>query len=702
MRVLLRFVFLVLLLIFVASASAQDAASYTWEAGSLTLTYPAAWNAPLPGEQNGQPVLELAQVLVETPLEDRPPGIPVIQFALMTGAFPEDGNLLPFLSSALSALNIDAADTTEEATFLGEVVQQLTGTSGDRQLFGIARAAPVGINDVLVISGRAADTQRSDFMAIFDLVAESASIVDDDNGAGFAESEDSPVYGVLWQTQRTQADGADAFLNLIGLSYTPTNHLYTFERDLGVVQLDAATGAVLAVFPNEHITEPADLAAASDGTVYVADTACACVFILGADGVWRDLPAAEAEEAFEPQDNPGVITGFHEGAPEHLTVGPDGTLYATQITTTSTISVLVFANGERIREIRFDDSWFEQPLLAAAPTGQIYALTQFGELVDLADARQINVLGPLANQLNDLAVAPDGNLVIATQDQGVLILTAEGEFVSQPGVLVPNSPLPGEIVAPGGVAVDAAGRLYIADSDGTFGAITAMSTSVAPNRLGSMTLTPGLGVQGVINEQSPQQSWVYSGASGQRITITAVDNTGELDLALRLIDPNGAEAAYNDDHISQSIANFTDAQIDDLLLAADGQYLVVVERISGEGTYSLGLSLTGALSFDAGGVARAAGELGPAFPEALWEWNGSAGDVLTITMEAASGDLDPLLRIVGPDGSILAENDDADDSALGTNAQLVGVSLPVDGVYQLQAARFDGAGSYRLTIVSTS
>jgi hypothetical protein len=108
------------------------------------------------------------------------------------------------------------------------------------------------------------------------------------------------------------------------------------------------------------------------------------------------------------------------------------------------------------------------------------------------------------------------------------------------------------------------------------------------------------------------------------------------------------------------------------------------------------------LSVDASGVARATGELDIAFPEALWEINGSAGQVLTITLEATSGDLDPLLRLIAPDGSVIAENDDAEDSALGTNAQIVGVSLPADGLYRLQAARFDGAGGYALTIVSTS
>ena len=112
--------------------------------------------------------------------------------------------------------------------------------------------------------------------------------------------------------------------------------------------------------------------------------------------------------------------------------------------------------------------------------------------------------------------------------------------------------------------------------------------------------------------------------------------------------------------------------------------------------------MTQALSFDANGVARVTGELDAAFPDALWEFNGSAGQVLTITLETASGDLDPLIRLLGSDGTVVAENDDAEDSALGTSAQVVGLSLTADGVYRVQATRFDGSGGYTLTVVSTS
>jgi hypothetical protein len=356
--------------------------------------------------------------------------------------------------------------------------------------------------------------------------------------------------------------------------------------------------------------------------------------------------------------------------------------------------------------IPFGENLFEQPLLGTSQSGQIYALTQFGELLELTggEAVQVSTFDSITELINDLAITPQGNLAVATRNQGILIFTPEGEFVDQPGSIVPNFPLPGEMVAPVGITVDPEGNLYFADSDGTFGAITAMSTAIAPNRLGSTNLVVGLGVQGILNEQTAQQQWLYMGTAGERVTITAIDpsGTGTLDLALHLLDPNGAAVAFNDDHESPDMINFTDAQIQDYTLPVSGQYIVVAERVEGEGTYSLGLSLTRTLTFDSSGIARTTGELSAVFPTEILEFSGSVGQTLTLTMEAASGDLDPVLRLIGPNGDLMAENDDADDRALGTSAQLTGINLPADGTYRLEAARFDGAGRYNLMVVRTS
>jgi len=181
-----------------------------------------------------------------------------------------------------------------------------------------------------------------------------------------------------------------------------------------------------------------------------------------------------------------------------------------------------------------------------------------------------------------------------------------------------------------------------------------------------------------------------------------VDNSGiELDLALRLLAPDGTEIAFNDDHESQDLIGATDAQIADFPLAATGIYEVIVEQIEGESSYTMGLTLTRDITLDASGVTTVTGRLDAVFTTHILEFNGTAGQILTISLETTTGDLDPLLRLNAPDGSEIGFNDDADDPNMGTDAQLVNVQLPLDGIYRLDAARFDGSGSYNLTIMVT-
>jgi serine protease Do len=322
-------------------------------------------------------------------------------------------------------------------------------------------------------------------------------------------------------------------------------------------------------------------------------------------------------------------------------------------------------------------------------------------LLELADSQvtAVSALGPTASFITDLAMAADGNLILAAGDQGVFIMSAEGVVIDQPGTLVSDSPLPGELVMPVGVAVDATGSLYVADSDGTFGAITAMHSNVAPDRVGSASLIPGRAVQGALSAQATEQVWTYAATAGERITVTAIDNLGgALDLALRLLDSNSVEIAANDNHASLDILNPSDAQLVDVTLPAEGIYTILVEQMAGEGGYSLGLSLTQMLTLDATGSASASGELGMVLPVDTYEFSGATGQSLTITLEAIGGDLDPLLRLFGPDGGLVAENDDADDPALGTDSQIMNFTLSAAGLYRLEAARFEGAGRYRLTI----
>jgi len=74
----------------------------------------------------------------------------------------------------------------------------------------------------------------------------------------------------------------------------------------------------------------------------------------------------------------------------------------------------------------------------------------------------------------------------------------------------------------------------------------------------------------------------------------------------------------------------------------------------------------------------------------VWGWSycfsGTAGDVLTITMVATSGDLDTYLELSDSTGAVLTSNDDADKASSNS---LIEFTLPTTGNFSIYAGRYD-------------
>lgn len=656
------------------TAAQSSGVPYTWEAGGLTLEYPEGWDEPAPTEENGQQILRIAQIQSASP-ESRPPGVPIITLTLETLGGGGDLNLA--LQNSLTTLDIQASSSNPSTLAGGDAVEA-TGTNADGQLFGIGRATALADGSLLTIMGRSAAAQQDAFIEIFNAVADSISLGDVPQTAEIA-------YGVLWNTTRTGADGENAFLSLAGAAYAD-GKIYSADATVGVVVLDAESGAVTATFANENLISPADIAVGIDGTVYVTDVGCQCVLSLGIDGTWGES-----------------ISGFGLGAPISLAVMGDK-LYATDQKDEGL--ALRVIKGDDDNSIPLPAEMVAQPILTVDTAGKLWGLTPDGNLWGMETGSDTFTLASTIDLsstiVNDFAVDQDGNLVLATQGQGVLILTPTGEFVAQVGRIVANYPLAGELVSPRGIAT-ANGTLYVVDSDDSFGAVTAFSTTVTAGRVGSTILLPGVIVQGTLDENTVQQDWTFNGGEGQHVVIAAVDasGTGAFDVALRLIAPDGGEVATNDDNVNGDLPTPYDAEID-VVLATSGTYTVRVERVEGDGSYRLGVSLDQPFELNAEGATELSGVLADAIPVQRWVFQGKAGQVLTITMQAQSGTLDSLLRVLDSDNTVLDENDDAADSALGQNAQIVGVRLPRDGTYFLDARRFQGEGTYSIVIVITS
>lgn len=99
------------------------------------------------------------------------------------------------------------------------------------------------------------------------------------------------------------------------------------------------------------------------------------------------------------------------------------------------------------------------------------------------------------------------------------------------------------------------------------------------------------------------------------------------------------------------------------------------------------------------------GEISNAEYEQFYTFDAEAGDAVTITMEASSGDLDTYLRLEDAQGNIIAQNDDDDLGELNNfyDSAIRGVTIPETGMYTIVATRFSqevgtSEGSYTLVL----
>ncbi len=85
----------------------------------------------------------------------------------------------------------------------------------------------------------------------------------------------------------------------------------------------------------------------------------------------------------------------------------------------------------------------------------------------------------------------------------------------------------------------------------------------------------------------------------------------------------------------------------------------------------------------------------------VYVFDGQAGDVVTIGLQARNGTLDPVLYLLDAAGTQLAENDDAGTDT--TDALISEFTLPEDGRYIIIATHFGArygvtSGDYSLTL----
>ena len=657
-------VYVLVLLLFLTATPvfAQHYIAYAWTDANLALIYPEGWDAPVAAGDNSQWTLTLS---------DGDTTITLTVLPIST----QDASLRPTLEAQLAQVNLLPLQYTVDP-FYGRSGLRIDAVSADRQQIGMAQSGRLPDSRALLIVARAPEAARisfdDDLNAILNSLVFSARVL-----------PVMPTYHPLW----TSAPVGSA----LGLAVA-NDRLYMLDVAAGVRVIDTQTQNLIALYSYDHPAQPTSIAVDGAGIVYIGDTVCRCVRRMTPDGAWLD-----------------PVGSFGGGAPYSLAVAQDGTIYATDKTDSGYVLRILGEPRNRTVGLNFND--IAPPRVTVNSSGQVWVIEWLASLIDGSISAAVSRVSgdkPSAElqfwlqsrtpqTVTALASSADGDLILATTDQGVIFINANGEIVNQVADDLPSV-----------AAASPDGTLYIAHSFGNQEAeIRAYTTHGAADHFGNSALELGVPVQGIMAQDAPEQLWTYSGTAGEKVTISAVDlsridpyATG-LDVALHLLAPDGSELASNDDQLGADLFGVYDAQIPDFTLPQTGIYRLAVEWRQGAGTYTLGISGDQVVELSEDGVTSIEGRLQDVFPVQHWTFAGHAGDALTITMSAESGTLDPALELLKPDGSLLAFNDDAHDPELNINAQLTQVRLPEDGTYVLRASRYEGAGRYTLVIVRT-
>jgi hypothetical protein len=219
----------------------------------------------------------------------------------------------------------------------------------------------------------------------------------------------------------------------------------------------------------------------------------------------------------------------------------------------------------------------------------------------------------------------------------------------------------------------------------------------------------GQTVEGEITDDQASEEYVFEGEQGEIVSarMVSTNSRDDLDSYLILINQVGREIAANDD--INTAGGIYDSQISGFVLPEDGVYIIIATRFQQETGTSTGeyeLTLDTIVLGEGEEILFEEGEITNRRSSEEYEFDGNAGDLVTVTMIDTSRDdaLDPQLILLDPDGNELARNDDASDTSVGQlNSQIFAYQLPEDGTYTVVATRYledegDTEGDYEVSV----
>ena len=214
----------------------------------------------------------------------------------------------------------------------------------------------------------------------------------------------------------------------------------------------------------------------------------------------------------------------------------------------------------------------------------------------------------------------------------------------------------------------------------------------------SADIPPGggpIGYGGVVTGtlvSGAEHEWTFDGQQGDQVTIGMLDVAGDLDPYLELYGPDDQYLADDDDGgwNHDSLIEFHE-------LPEAGTYTVICSGIGDSaGRYELTLGLSQYDLLSVGDTVT--GTLEPRDRHS-WLFDGSDGDVVSISLVAPDDNFDAYVELFGPDGAELAADD---DGGTDRNSLIDQFELPATGTYRIVARSLysDEDGNYELTLSS--
>ncbi len=273
-----------------------------------------------------------------------------------------------------------------------------------------------------------------------------------------------------------------------------------------------------------------------------------------------------------------------------------------------------------------------------------------------------------------LTLLDSSGTVLETDDDGAGNLNAQIEFT-----------IPADdtyTIEVGSFFDGARGAFNLSLGDGT---VVTLPTP-APSGDGQIVL--GETVEGELTRRQGTLEYTFEGEAGQVITIS--QQSDDFDSFVRLLGPDGEELTSDDDG-----GDGFDSLISAYALPENGTYTISAESLggSGSGRFELTLDTVELESIAFGDTID--GRLSREGERLLYSFEGQAGDVVIVSL--SSEDFDTYLSLNQPNGTFpLAENDDTN----GTNSLIGPITLPVDGLYQIEVRAYSDAavGDFQLNL----